>query len=98
MDESAVQKVASEDGTLISKEDFIKICQDQKLLDFGGPMGEKRKTAIATPRKEKRLGESEADNVSFSFFIQVFHVINILCVPMSQMDTFDLLAPLGAEI
>ena len=64
LDEAVVQKVASEDGNFISKEDFIKVCQDLKLLDFGGPMGEKRKT-LATPRKERRLTETDSEaNVS----------------------------------
>ena len=62
LDEAAMQKVPLEDGNLISKEDFIKISQDLKLLDFGGPMGEKRKT---NPRKDKRSGDTEAVNVSF---------------------------------
>ena len=65
LDEAVVQKAASEDGNFISKEDFIKVCQDLKLLDFGGPMGEKRKT-LATPRKEKRPTETDSEaNVSF---------------------------------
>ena len=55
MDEAVIQKVASEDGNFISKEDFIKVCQDQKLLDFGGPMGEKRKHTTVTPRKEREI-------------------------------------------
>ena len=58
-----MQKVTLEDGNLINKEDFIKISQDLKLLDFGGPMGEKRKTA--NPRKDKRSGDTEAVNVRF---------------------------------
>lgn len=58
LDEAVVQKVASEDGNFISKEDFIKVCQDLKLLDFGGPMGEKRKTAV-TPRKERRPADTD---------------------------------------
>ena len=65
LDEAAMQKLTLEDGNLISKEDFIKISQDLKLLDFGGPMGEKRKTASVVPRKDKRSGDSEAVNVSF---------------------------------
>ena len=65
LDEAAMQKVTLEDGNLISKEDFIKISQDLKLLDFGGPMGEKRKTASVVPRKDKRSGDTEAVNVSF---------------------------------
>ena len=66
LDEAAMQKVPLEDGNLISKEDFIKISQDLKLLDFGGPMGEKRKTASSVnSRKDKRSGDTEAVNVSF---------------------------------
>ena len=65
LDESVWQKVTLEDGNLINKEDFIKISQDLKLLDFGGPMGEKRKTAPVIPRKDKRSGDTEAVNVSF---------------------------------
>ena len=65
LDEAAMQKVPLEDGNLISKEDFIKISLDLKLLDFGGPMGEKRKTASVNHRKDKRSGDTEAVNVSF---------------------------------
>ena len=68
-----MQKVTLEDGNLISKEDFIKISQDLKLLDFGGPMGEKRKTVntkTANTRKDKRSGDAEAVNVSFRFIMQ----------------------------
>ena len=65
LDETVMQKVTLEDGNLISKEDFIKVSQDLKLLDFGGPMGEKRKTAPVIPRKDKRSGDTEAVNVSF---------------------------------
>ena len=60
-----MQKVTLEDGNLISKEDFIKVSQDLKLLDFGGPMGEKRKPAAGITRKDKRTGDTEAVNVSF---------------------------------
>ena len=65
LDEAVMQKVTLEDGNLISKEDFIKMSQDLKLLDFGGPMGEKRKTTSVNPRRDKRSGDTEAVNVSF---------------------------------
>ena len=72
LDETVMQKVTLEDGNLISKEDFIKVSQDLKLLDFGGPMGEKRKTAPVVPRKDKRPGDTEAVNVSFDLPCKVF--------------------------
>ena len=65
LDEAVMQKVTLEDGNLISKEDFIKVSQDLKLLDFGGPMGEKRKPGSVIPRKDKRPGDTETVNVSF---------------------------------
>ena len=64
LDDAVVQKVASEDGNFINKEDFIKLCLDQKLLDFGGPMGEKRKNTAVTPRKERRAETDAEANVS----------------------------------
>ena len=52
-------RVTSEEGT-VAKADFIKLSQDLKLLDFGGPMGqEKRK--LATPRRERRVGETDEE-------------------------------------
>ena len=38
MDERVTAKITSDNGD-ISKEDFIKIAQDYKLLDFGSAMG-----------------------------------------------------------
>ena len=59
LDEAAVARVTSEEGT-VAKADFIKLSQDLKLLDFGGPMGqEKRK--LATPRRERRVGETDEE-------------------------------------
>ena len=57
--------MTSEEGT-VAKADFIKLSQDLKLLDFGGPMGqEKRK--LATPRRERRVGETDEEgNVNIS--------------------------------
>ena len=60
MDDAALSKIVSDEG-FISKTDFIKLGQDLKLLDFGGPMGEKRK--IATSKKEKKFGEAD-ENVT----------------------------------
>ena len=34
---------------------------DLKLLDFGGPMGESQKRKLTTPRKERRIGETDED-------------------------------------
>ena len=56
LDEAALSKVVTDEG-LISKADFIKLGQDLKLLEFGGPMGEKRK--LATPRKERKPEHDE---------------------------------------
>ena len=38
LDERVMAKITSDNGD-ISKEDFIKIAQDYKLLDFGNAMG-----------------------------------------------------------
>ena len=38
LDEKASVKITDENGD-ISKEDFVKIAQDSKLLDFGNAMG-----------------------------------------------------------
>ena len=38
LDERAASKITDENGD-ISKEDFVKIAQDSKLLDFGNVMG-----------------------------------------------------------
>ena len=38
LDEKASAKITDENGD-ISKEDFVKIAQDSKLLDFGNAMG-----------------------------------------------------------
>ena len=38
LDEKAASKITDENG-YISKEDFVKIAQDNKLLDFGNAMG-----------------------------------------------------------
>ena len=64
LDETVLQKFLTNEG-YISKADFIKLGQDMKLLDFGGAMGDKRK--LATPKKERRIGETDVDgNVSCS--------------------------------
>ena len=72
LDEAAVARVTSEEGT-VAKADFIKLSQDLKLLDFGGPMGqEKRK--LATPRRERRVGETDEEgnvNINFSCILKV---------------------------
>ena len=69
LDESTTSKVTDCSG-LVTKADFVKLCQDLKLLDFGGAMGEKRKQL--TPRKEKRRegGEEKGGrNMPRSFFL-----------------------------
>ena len=38
LDDRAVSKITDDNGD-ISKEDFVKIAQDNKLLDFGNVMG-----------------------------------------------------------
>lgn len=74
LDEAALSKVVTDEG-LISKADFIKLGQDLKLLEFGGPMGEKRK--LATPRKERKLEHEEnVKNIVMNSLddLLVFHV------------------------
>ena len=98
LDEAAVARVTSEEGT-VAKADFIKLSQDLKLLDFGGPMGqEKRK--LATPRRERRVGETDEEgnvNISFSCLLKVSDmVIPIWFLPPVRGPELAVLLPAPA--
>ena len=54
LDSVTLSRLADGEGQ-VSRADFVKLGQDTRLLEFGGPMGEKRKTS----RKERSGEEGE---------------------------------------
>ena len=53
LDPALVWRVADPEGR-VSRQDFVKLGQDMKLLEFGGALGDKRRAATPlTPKKER---------------------------------------------
>ena len=74
LDERAASKITDDNGD-ISKEDFVKIAQDNKLLDFGNIMGGDGMKQGSAKKQSRTYNNNNAaqgfqgGKVSISYFI-----------------------------
>ena len=78
LDEKAASKITDENGE-IAKEDFIKISQDSKLLDFGNVMGGEGMKQSSTKKPSRSYNNSNVTHglkggkvFIVSFFVWIF--------------------------